>query len=68
MVERTTIEQSAAILQVLAEWLGGADPAATENCARACSAGETDAIEMAAFLDALAARLGDRLEEVDSWS
>lgn len=68
LIDRTTIEQSATVLEMLAQWLAGADPAATEPCARACSAGDTDALGMAAFLDALAARLDDRLKEVDSWS
>ena len=68
LLDRSTIEQTAAVLQALGEWLAGADPSVTEPCARACSAGDTDALGMAAYLDALAARLGDRLEEVDSWS
>jgi hypothetical protein len=68
LLDRTTIKQTAAVLHVLGEWLAGADPSITEPCARACSAGDTDALAMSAYLDALAARLSDRLEEVDSWS
>jgi hypothetical protein len=68
LVDRTTIEQTAAVLGLLETWLTEGDPDATAACADACSAGEEDAIGVARWVATLAARLGDRLKEVDSWS
>jgi len=68
LLDRTTIEQAATVLDLLEQWLAGGDPAATEACARACSAGESDAFEVAAWVGTLALHLQDRIDEVDSWS
>ncbi|MGH8921039.1 MAG: hypothetical protein ACRD0H_22355 [Actinomycetes bacterium] len=68
LLDRVTAEQAAAVLDRLEQWLAGAGPAATEACAHACSHGEADAFEVAAWVGTLANRLRDRIEEVDSWS
>jgi hypothetical protein len=69
LIDRTTATQAATVLSRLEQWLAGAgEPDAVEACARACSLGEDDAISVAAWLEALAARLDRRIEEGDSWS
>jgi hypothetical protein len=68
LLDRTTVTQTARLLELLAEWLAGADPAQTADCAHHCSRGEADAVEVAAWADTLAAHLDRRIEEVDSWS
>ena len=67
LLDRTTVTQAARLLERLAEWLAGADPAQTEDCARHCSRGEADAVEVAAWADTLAAHLDRRTEQADSW-
>jgi hypothetical protein len=76
LLDRTTVTQTARLLELLAEWLLGADSEQTE-CAHHCSHGEADAFEVAAWADTLAAHLDRRVEasdtandgpEVDSWS
>jgi hypothetical protein len=67
LVDTTTVEQTTTVLELLEEWLAGGDPAATEACARACSAGEDDPLGVAAWIGTLAARLRDRTEETNSW-
>jgi len=69
LIDRTTATQAATVLNRLEQWLAGAgEPDAVEACARACSLEEDDAISVAAWLEALAARLDRRIEEADSWS
>lgn len=69
LIDRTTATQAATVLDRLEQWLaGGGAPDAVEDCARACSLGEDDALSVAAWLEALAARLEHRIEEADSWS
>lgn len=72
LIDRTTTKQAAAVLDLLEQWLAGGEPELTEACARACSRGEADAFEVAAWVGALAARLQNRVEAadsaVDSWS
>lgn len=68
LVERTTLEQTAAVLGLLETWLTTSDPEATAACADACSAGQDDAVGVARWVGTLADRLTDRLQEVDSWS
>ncbi len=69
LLDRTTATQTAAVLDRLEQWLGGAGaPAAVEACAAACSSAEDDAFTVAAWLGALAALLRHRIEEADSWS
>ena len=69
LLDRTTATQTAAVLDRLEQWLGGAGaPAAVEACAAACSHDQDDAFTVAAWLGALAARLQHRIEEADSWS
>ena len=72
LIDRTTVEQTATVLDLLEQWLAGADPGPTEACARACSGGEADAFEVAAWVGCLAARLQNRVQAadsaVDSWS
>lgn len=68
LLDSTTTEQAATVLERLEAWLAGADPAATEACAHACSHGQADAFEVAAWVGTLADRLQTRIEEVNSWS
>lgn len=68
LIDRTTVTQTARLLELLAEWLAGADPEQTEECAHHCSRGEADAFEVAAWADTLAAHLDRRVEEVDRCS
>jgi acyl transferase domain-containing protein len=68
LLDRTTAEQAAAVLDRLEQWLAGADPAATTDCAHTCSHGQADEFEVAAWVGTLAAHLRERIEEVDSWS
>ncbi|MGH3842156.1 MAG: hypothetical protein ACRDS0_12030 [Pseudonocardiaceae bacterium] len=68
LLDSTTTKQAAAVLDQLEQWLAGADPTATEACAHACSHGQADAFEVAAWVGTLANRLRDRIEEADSWS
>jgi hypothetical protein len=65
LLDRTSAEQ---ITDLLEQWLAGGDPDAAAACARACSAGESDAFAVAGWVGCLAARLSDRIEEADSWS
>jgi hypothetical protein len=65
--DTTTVEQTTTVLELLEEWLAGGNPAATEACPRACSAGEDDPLGVAAWIGTLAARLRDRTEEASSW-
>jgi hypothetical protein len=68
LIDRTTLEQTSTVLDLLEQWLAGGDPGPTEDCARACSGGQSDAFEVAAWAGTLAARLRQRIEAVDSWS
>jgi hypothetical protein len=76
LVDRTIVEQSAAVFERLEQWLDGGNPTAAKLCARACSVGEADADEVAAWLGTLTAHLHRRVQdsgqdsdkEVDSWS
>jgi hypothetical protein len=68
LLDRTIVEQTAAVFERLEEWLAGADPHATVDCAHACSLGEADPVEVAAWVGTLAAHLHQRIEEVDAWS
>ena len=69
LLDRTTATQAAMVLDRLANWLAGAgEPAAVAACAAACSLEEDDAISVAAWLGALAARLERRIQEADQWS
>ena len=68
LIDRTTVEQTADLLELLAEWLASADPVTTEDCAQACSRGDTDTLGVAAWVGTLAAHIHDRIEEVNSWS
>jgi hypothetical protein len=43
------------------------EPDAVAACAAACSLEENDEISVAAWLDALSARLTHRIEETDTW-
>ena len=49
----------------LEEWLAGADPQATADCAHACSLGEADEVEVAAWLGTLGAHLHQRIQDSD---
>jgi hypothetical protein len=77
LLDRTIVEQAAVVFERLEEWLAGADPQATADCAHACSLGEADEVEVAAWLGTLAAHLHQRIqasdrdgrdEGVDPWS
>jgi hypothetical protein len=67
LLDRTTVEQATAALAQLEQWLTGGDPAATADCAHACSAGEDDAVAVARWVGTLADRLHTRIEEASSW-
>jgi hypothetical protein len=68
LLDRTTAAQAATVLDRIARWLAGAgEPAAVAACAAACSLGEDDELSVAAWLDALAARLDHRIAETDAW-
>ena len=68
LLDRTTATQAATVLDRIAQWLAGAgEPAAVAACAAACSLGEDDEISVAAWLDALSARLTHRIEETATW-
>jgi hypothetical protein len=69
LLDRTTATQAATVLDRIAQWLAGAgEPDAVAACAAAYSLEEDDEISVAAWLDALAARLTHRIEESDSWT
>ena len=76
LLDRTTVEQAAAVFERLEQWLAGADPQATADCAHACSLGEADAVEVAAWVGTLAAHLHQRIRQrprrprrrADPWS
>ncbi len=57
LVDDTTIDQSAGLLEALTNWLQNAAPASTSSLAHAISEGDTDPAGIAAWTDALAARL-----------
>jgi hypothetical protein len=65
LLDRTIVEQAAVVFERLEEWLAGADPAATTDCAHACSRGEADEVEVAAWLGTLAAHLHQRIQASD---
>lgn len=65
LVDRTTVEQTARLLSLLEQWLAGADPEATDSCARSCSHGEDDAFSVAAWAGTLAAHLHRRIDISD---
>ncbi len=65
LLDRTIVEQAAVVFERLEEWLGGADPQATADCAHACSLGEADEVEVAAWLGTLAAHLHQRIQASD---
>jgi hypothetical protein len=66
LLDRISVEQAAAVFERLEEWLAGGNPTAARLCARACSLGEADADEVAAWLGTLAAHLHQRLEISDA--
>jgi hypothetical protein len=69
LLDRTTATQAATVLDRIAQWLAGAgEPDAVAACAAACSLEEDDEYSVAAWLDALAARLDHRIAETDTWS
>jgi hypothetical protein len=68
LLDRTSTGQAARVLEWLGQWLLSGPSRATEACARALSAGEADAEEVAYWLDALSGGLINRIEEADSWS
>jgi hypothetical protein len=65
LLDRVMVEQTAAVFERLEQWLAGGNPAAAALCARACSRGEADADEVAAWVGTLAAHLYHRLEISD---
>jgi hypothetical protein len=76
LLDRTVVEQTAVVFERLEEWLAGGNPTAARLCARACSADEAGAEEVAAWLGTLAAHLHQRITasdvetgdgEVDAW-
>lgn len=65
LLDRTIVEHAAVVFERLEEWLAGADPQATADCAHACSLGEADEVEVAAWLGTLAAHLHQRIQASD---
>jgi hypothetical protein len=65
LLDRTVVTQTAALFERLEEWLAGADPDATAACAHACSLGEADQVEVAAWVGTLAAHLHQRIQTSD---
>lgn len=57
LVDDTTIEQTAGLLEALSSWLQKASPELTSSLAQAISNSDTDAAGIASWTDALAARL-----------
>ncbi|HVM14683.1 MAG TPA: hypothetical protein VM287_10175 [Egibacteraceae bacterium] len=57
LLDDTTVEQTAALLEKLTHWLLTAAPADTASLAQTLSAGDTDAAGIGHWVDALAARL-----------
>ena len=57
LVDDTTIEQIAALLEGMTSWLLQARPESTSSLAQAISGGDTDTAGIAYWTDALAARL-----------
>jgi len=57
LVDDTTIDQTAGLLEALTSWLLHAEPASTSPLTQAISGGDTDATGIASWTDALAARL-----------
>jgi len=68
LVDTFTAAQAATALTRIEAWLLTGDPAATADCAHACSGGEDDAAAIASWVGTLADRLRHRVEEVNSWS
>ena len=66
LLDRTTVEQAAVAFERLEQWLAGADPAATADCAHTCSRGEADPVEVAAWVGTLAAHLHQRIDISDA--
>ncbi len=66
LIDRTTVEQAAVAFERLEQWLAGADPAATADCAHTCSRGEADPFEVAAWVGTLAAHLHHRIDTSDA--
>ena len=66
LLDRTIVEQAAVVFERLEQWLAGADPAATTDCAHTCSLGETDPVEVAAWVGTLAAHLHQRIDISDA--
>jgi hypothetical protein len=57
LVDDTTINQTAALLEALTSWLLHADPEHTSSLSQAISHGDTDPVGIASWTDALATRL-----------
>lgn len=57
LVDDTTIEQTASLLEALTRWLQRAAPEHTSSLAQAISHGDTDAAGIASWAEALAGRL-----------
>ena len=66
LLDRTTVEQAAVVFERLEQWLAGADPDATTDCAHTCSRGEADPVEVAAWVGTLAAHLHHRIDISDT--
>jgi hypothetical protein len=66
LIDRTTVEQAAVAFERLEQWLAGADPDATTDCAHTCSRGEADPFEVAAWVGTLAAHLQRRIDISDA--
>ena len=68
LIDPTIVEQAATALARLEGWLASGDPAATADCAHACSGGEDDPVGVARWVGTLAELLRHRIEEANTWS
>ena len=68
LVDTTVVDQAAAALARLEQWLHQGHPDAVQACAHACSNGEEDADAVAGWVGTLADLLHHRIEETRSWS
>ena len=68
LLDHTTIEQTATVLERLEAWLLGGELDAATDCAHALSRGEGDPAGVARWAGTLASQLRTRIEEASAWS
>src|SRR5262249_31167964 len=68
LLDSTTVDHAAAVLERLEAWLLGGELDAATACAHALSRGEDDPIAVAGWVGTLAEHLRQRAQEANSWS